>query len=77
MKQQVFWRITDERELGKDDEIRLRVARHLRTLLHTTQVGGDIADAEVLLRESELEARGTHTRSRIQSATLAQLLFDR
>jgi hypothetical protein len=46
-------------------------------LLHTTQVGGDIADAEVLLRESELEARGTHTRSRIQSATLAQLLFDR
>jgi hypothetical protein len=30
-----------------------------------------------LLRESELEARGTHTRSRIPSATLAQLLFDR
>ena len=77
MKKQILGWITDERELGKDDQIRLRGARHLRALLHGTQVGGDVADAEVLLRERELEARSTHTRSRIRSATLAQLLFDR
>ena len=77
MEEQILGRITHKRELGEDDQVRLRGARHLRALLHATQVGSDVADAEVLLRESELEARGTHTRSRIPSATLAQLLFDR